>query len=164
MTVAEFLSVKGKHSVAMEYYWVILNRTFLTFLTNDSLIGLKVGGPVSVEGGRDPLTRAITGTMAVKGDLNNPYSYIKTSYAAKYENVDFNAESMRAMDNSNFAIAYKDIAGVHFNPNKKWGMGPYPHDGRVLVTHKDGSKREFIILGTKSGESVCNSIAQLANC
>jgi hypothetical protein len=33
-------------------------------------------------------------------------------------------------------------------------MGEYPHDGKVYVTTKDGKRREFIILGNQSGESI----------
>ena len=79
MTIAEFLAAERNHFIAMEYYWVMLNRTFLVLLTDDALVGLKVNGAVSVEGGRDAITRGITRAMAVKGDLTNPYSYIKSS-------------------------------------------------------------------------------------
>ena len=164
MTVAEFVASERKHFVALEYYWLILNQTFLVLLTDDALVGLKVNGAISVEGGRDALTRGITRSMSVKGDLTNPYSYIKSSYAAKYDTVDSSDAAMLALDKSNFKILYKDIASVSFDESKKWGMGNYPHDGKVLITSKDGSKRELVILGSQSGEDICRDISQAAGC
>lgn len=160
MTITEFLAAERNHFVAMEYYWLMLNRTFLILLTDDALVSLKVNGAVSVEGGRDAITREITRAMSVKGDLTNPYSYIKSSYAAKYENANVSGESILSLDKSNFTIPYKDIVDVSFDKSKKWGMGPYPHDGKVFVTTKDGSKREFIILASQSGESIAQAISE----
>lgn len=164
MTITEFTATERKHFVALEYHWLILNQTFLVLLTDDALLGLKVNGVVSVEGGRNVLTREITHAMAIQGDLTNPYSYIKNSYAAKYEKLDVGSESILTIDKSNFQISYKDIASVSFDKSKKWGMGYYPHDGKVLVTTKDGRKREFVILGSQSGETICHDIAQTAGC
>ena len=41
-------------------------------------------------------------------------------------------------------------------------MGPYPHDGKVFVTAKDDSKREFVILASQSSESIAKDICQAA--
>jgi Ca2+-binding RTX toxin-like protein len=62
------------HFVGMEYYYLIFNRTFLIIKTKGFLIGIQGNGLVSVEGGKDILTRQITSNMAIKGDLTNPYS------------------------------------------------------------------------------------------
>lgn len=154
MTITEFISAEKRHFVAMEYYWVMFNRTFLVLLLDDALVGLKVNGLVSVEGGNNVITRAVTHTMAVQGALDNPYSYIKSSYVTKYEQVDVNSPQALALDKDNFRIAYRDITDVAFDARKKGGMGPYPHDGRVLLTTRDGKKRELIILGNQSGEEI----------
>lgn len=37
-------------------------------------------------------------------------------------------------------------------------MGYYPHDGKVYVKTYDGKKKEFIILGSQSGEEIKNWI------
>ena len=58
----------------------------------------------------------------------------------------------------NFRIPYSDITNVTYNSGKKWGMGPYPHDGKVYVTTADGKKREFIIMGEQSGSDIRNWI------
>jgi hypothetical protein len=46
-----------------------------------------------------------------------------------------------------------DISTVEYNPKKKWGMGYYPHSGRVYI-NKAGRTREFIVLGKQSGSDV----------
>ena len=82
MKLADTELTEDNHFVAMEYYALMLNRTFLIIKTADMLIGIQGNGMVSVEGGGDILTRAITATMAVRGDLTNPYSYLKNEYLA----------------------------------------------------------------------------------
>lgn len=49
MKFEDFELKDNNHFVAMQYYGLILNRTFLVLLTNDLLIGIKVNGLVSVE-------------------------------------------------------------------------------------------------------------------
>lgn len=53
MKFKDFVLKEGNHFVAMEYYNLILNRTYLCLLTEDYLIGLKVNGIVGVEGGKN---------------------------------------------------------------------------------------------------------------
>ena len=62
------------HFIAMQYYGLILNRTYLVLITSNHLIGLVANGLASVQGG-DPLTSVLTSKMAVDGDLMNPLSY-----------------------------------------------------------------------------------------
>ncbi|MFI0491151.1 hypothetical protein [Flavobacterium sp.] len=146
------------HFVAMEYYFLILNRTFLIIKTNGFLIGIQGNGLVSVEGGSNYLTREIVSTMAIKGDLTNPHSYLKNSYLEKVENVDLLDGSLKLLNKTNFLIKTSDIKDAQYNPNKKWGMGYYPHDGRVTIETFENKKREFIILGNQSGQDISNWI------
>jgi hypothetical protein len=146
------------HFVAMEYYFLILNRTFLVVKTNGYLIGIQGNGLVSVEAGSNILARELSATMAIKGDLTNPYSYLKNSYLEKIENVDLIDGSLTDLNNTNFVIKTSDIKDAQYNPNKKWGMGYYPHDGRVTIETFDNKKREFIILGNQSGQKIANWI------
>jgi hypothetical protein len=153
------------HFVAMEYYGLILNRTYLILITRDYLLGLKVNGLVSVEVGRgsDPLTRAITNSMAIMEDKQNPYAYMKEKFLRKMENLDIFGEAILKVSNANFKIERTKIADVYYNEKKKWGMGQYPHDGRVILKIADGKKREFIILGMQSGEKIKSYIKTLPN-
>jgi len=146
------------HFVAMEYYFLILNRTFLIIKTKDFLIGIQGNGLVSVEGGKDTLTRQITSKLAIKGDLTNPYSYLKNKHLEKIADLDLIDGSILEVNKTNFLIKTSDIKSATYNPAKKFGMGPYPHDGRVTIETYVNNKREFIILGNQSGESIANFI------
>ena len=146
------------HFVAMEYFYLILNRTFLVIKTNGYLIGIQGNGLVSVEGGKDILTRQITTNMAIKGDLTNPYSYLKNKYLEKITDLNLIDGSIVEANKTNFLIKLSDIKSANYNPSKKFGMGPYPHDGRVVIETFDNKKREFIILGNQSGKNIANLI------
>lgn len=154
MKFKDFKFKEGNHFVAMEYYGLILNRTFLILVTNEYLIGLKVNGVVSAEGGGDPITSAITSSMAITNDLENPYSYIKSKYLSKLENLDIFSDDILQISGANFKIKRSHITQTIYDRRKKWGMGPYPHDGKVYVKTIDSKKREFIILGAQSGAEI----------
>lgn len=158
MTINEFQFTEDNHFIAMEYYALVLNRTFLVLLHQGQMIGLKANGLISAQGGNDPLTFAITSAMSINGELENPYSYIRGKFLNKLNGLDILGEDILNTSNCNFRLATKDIMNVTHNPNKKWGMGPYPHDGRVIITTRDQKSREFIILGAQSGQKVSNLI------
>jgi hypothetical protein len=117
-----------------------------------------VNGLISVEGGGDPLTRSITKNMAIQDDLQNPYSYMKSSYLRKIENLNIYGEDILKTEKPNFKINRNEIKSVTYDKRKKWGMGHYPHDGKVYVKTKNGKKKEFIILGSQSGKEIENWI------
>ncbi len=158
MTIKEFQFNTNNHFVAMEYYALILNRTFLCLITDDFLIGLKVNGLVSVEGNSDFVTKTITSAIAVKKNLSNPYSYIRSNYLKEYENVNLLDGSVLKIRKSNFVTNRNNIKYVYYDSSKKWGMGYYPHNGKVYVTSHGNKKREFIILGNQSGKKIADII------
>lgn len=145
--------------MAMEYYALLLNRTFMVLLTPSHLIGVKVNGLISAEGGRDALTRAITHALAVQ-DVNNPYAYGREKYLKAVDDLDLYGEEILQQSGGNFRLAYADIASVRHDPRKKWGMGPYPHDGKIYVTTKAGQQKELILLGKQDGAAIAQLIAQ----
>jgi hypothetical protein len=53
MKFKDFELKDNNHFIAMQYYRLILNRTFLVLLTKDLVIGIKVNGLVSVESGEN---------------------------------------------------------------------------------------------------------------
>ena len=59
MKFKDFALKSDNHFVAMQYYGLILNRTFLVILTNNELIGIKVNGLVSVESGGNIIAKEI---------------------------------------------------------------------------------------------------------
>lgn len=158
MKLKDYELKEGNHFVAMEYYNLIMNRTFLILISDEYLIGLKVNGLISVEGGGDPLTRSISKNMAIQDDLQNPYSYMKSSYLRKVENLNIYGEDILKTERPNFKINRNEIKSVTYDERKKWGMGYYPHDGKVYVKTKNGKKKEFIILGSQSGKEIENWI------
>lgn len=151
------------HFVAMEYYRLLLNRTFLVLLTNDLLLGIKTNGLVGVEGGENPISIKLSATISIKGDLQNPYSYIKSKYIDKVHDCDLFNGSILAKNKSNFVIKTADIKNAHYDSKKKWGMGYYPHDGKVYIETFGGKKREFIILGNQSGAKIAKLILPSQN-
>lgn len=153
----------GNHFVAMEYYAAIMNRTFLVLITEESINGIVVRGVVASNDRGDPLTRLITGKLSPDGDLTNPNAYIDEKYRKQYNDIDLTSADMLKVHKANFRVALSEISGVSYDPSKKRGMGPYPHDGRVCIGY-GGSEREFIILGNQSGEKIASSIrARLSN-
>lgn len=148
----------NNHFVAMQYYGLILNRTYLILVTNDHIIGLKVNGLVSVESGGNIIAKELSNTMTVKGDLQNLYSYVKSKYLDRLQDLELIDAEILKQGKSNFVICRADINNVYYDPKKKWGMGYYPHDGKVYVTTNDGKKKEFIILGNQPGQKIASLI------
>lgn len=163
MTLKEIELTEDNHFIAMEYYGFILNRTFLVLITKEHLIGLKVNGQVSSSGSFEPspllpLASALAERLVISSDLENPYSYVKGKFLQKFENLDVNSEEILKTNSSNFKIHKGDITNVNYDPTKKWGMGEYPHNGKVNISTKKGSTREFIILGRQWGEHIAERI------
>lgn len=160
MTLKEIELTESNHFVAMEYYMLLLNRTYLILLLNDKLIGLLGNGIISVEAKGDILTKKIANSLSVKGDLRNPHSYLKEKYIRNIENVNLLDGSILRKSTANFIIERKNITDAWYDPSKKWGMGYYPHDGKVYIKTKPSKTREFIILGSQSGEKIASRILQ----
>lgn len=154
MKLKEFELREGNHFIAMEYYGLILNRTFLVLITEKELIGLKVNGIVTVEAkGGDPLTQKITNSLAITDNLENPYSYAKSTFLDRLSEKDIYSTEILKDSSANFKIPLSEIIEVRYDKKKKWGMGPYPHDGKVYVKTKK-KKKEFIIMGKQSGKKI----------
>ncbi len=143
--------------IAMQYYRLILNRTYLVILTNNSLVGIVANGLVSAES-PDMSANFLVRKLIIRGDLNNPFSYVKNEYLEKVNWFDLEDDEVLAQNRANFRIRYQDIRSVRYDPKRKWGMGNYPHDGKVYVETATGETMEFIILGNQSGELIKNRI------
>lgn len=158
MTLKDFDFREDNHFVAMEYYALILNRTFLVLITKDGLIGLKANGMVSAEGGEDIFTMKASRRFAIRGIPEDPYSYLQAKYLKPMENIDLSDPRILSEHKENFIVHKSDIRNVFHDPRKKWGMGYYPHDGKVYVETISNKKREFIILGNQSGQRIVKLI------
>ena len=119
MTLKDFELPGDNHFIAMEYYWLLLNRTFLIVLLEDCLVAIKANGMVSIESGADAFSRQISKSFAIHGDLHNPYSYIKDSYIKKVESDDLLGTEVLNKERANFKIYYKDIKTAWYDQRKK---------------------------------------------
>jgi hypothetical protein len=115
--------------VAMEYYALVLNRSFLVFITDEGLQGWRFHGPVS---SMEPLF------YQPAEDLLDDPGLFPGSPAFD--------ELMR--QRATFLAPYAKIKSVELIEKQKWGMGPIPHAGRLkLQLFGLPSTREFILLG-----------------
>lgn len=158
MTLANSQLNENNCFVAMQYYWLILNRTYFVILTESSLLGIVANGLISAKGPND-IANYMVRNLMVEGDLNDPRSYVKGKYLNKVRDLDFESDEILTLNRANFRLKYHDIRDVRHDSAKKWGMGYYPHDGKVHVDTTKGKTLEFIILGNQSGESIRNRIS-----
>ena len=127
--------------VAMEYFALILNRSFLIFLTDEGLHGWRFHGAVS---SFEPLFYE-----PVEALLDDP-DMAPDSQA-------FNELMKRR---HTFLWPYTEIESVDFVNRQKWGMGPIPHAGRIRLKFKRfGRHRELILLGNPHGQIIRDAIA-----
>ena len=130
--------------VAMEYFALIMNRSFLVFITNDGLRGWKFSGPVG----------------AGATEFYQPIEALLDDPEMAPDSPAFN-DLMNGP--STFLIPYSAIKSVDFIAKRKWGMGPIRHAGILTLGLAESQKREFILLGAADGDAVRGSIlAKLA--
>ncbi len=152
MTLNEFKLDETNHFIAMEYYYLIANRIYLILILEDQLIGIKANGLISAPNEFSFLFNEVS------EDLSNPNSYLNPKYIDKVKNLNLVDGSILKNNKENFIIQKSDIKSAIYNPYKKFGMGPYPHDGRVTIKTISNEKREFIILGNQSGKKIAELI------
>ena len=128
--------------VAMEYYWLILNRTCVVFIAPEGLFGWRAQG------------------MVTNVDRN---------YYEPYQQMLEDTEFLRAREaikklsqlRGGFFLERSKITSVAAYDRQKWGMGGILHSGRILVRLNSGQSREFILLGSVDREDVRNRIVQV---
>ena len=126
--------------VAMEYFGLVLNRSFLIFITEGGLRGWKFHGVVS---SMEPLFYLPAEVL-----LDDPEM---TPGSQAFENF------MR--QHHGFVWPYSEIRSVEFLDRQKWGMGPIPHDGRLRLRFSRHASRELILLGSPQGQLIRSMIA-----
>ncbi len=127
---------------AMEYYALIMNRSFLVFLRDEGLYGIKFRGLVSSNEGRY--------FDSVLNLLDDPWFFPGTPAFTK------------AMKDSraNFFISMSDILEIEFDGSAKWGMGQIPHAGKLRLRLSKGTTREFVLLGDAYGDGIRRMITE----
>lgn len=157
MELENFELKEGNHFVAMEYYRLISNRTFLVLIGDEHLYGILGNGLISVKwiSERD---KKLANATVVQNNLDNPYAYLNKDFWNHIQEDPVNWSNLLDYHKSNFKIRLDSITAVTYNSKKKWGMSYYPHDGKVYVHYDQKKKKEFIILGNQSGEQIKNWI------
>ncbi|WP_141506223.1 hypothetical protein [Paenibacillus luteus] len=118
----EALPNSNYHFIAMEYYSLILNRTFLISVFENMICGAKVHGIISSE----PTDKSHPAHIfTVKGNLYDPTVYIDKKYLNKLNGIDFQSEAFLYLNKSNFQIRKHEIQTIQYNP-KKMGNGKLP--------------------------------------
>ncbi len=123
----------------MQYYALILNRTYRVYITKRMLCGGKVAGLVASP-------RRSTDAM------QNPNYWSRSRIDHAYERMDKSSKDFLEYDRANFQIKWPEIERVTFDPSDKWGMGNVPHSGKLLIHLKAGDARELVLLGRQDGE------------
>jgi hypothetical protein len=126
--------------VAMEFFWLILNRTYAVFIAPEGLYGWQVRGPVT------------------NRDLN-----FFQPYQDMIDDPDFMRDlgSMQKLSRlrGGFFIDRYAISAIEVNDRPKWGMGGIPESGRIVLRLTSGKTREFILLGSVYPGTIRDKIA-----
>ncbi|MBZ5590806.1 MAG: hypothetical protein LAP39_01115 [Acidobacteriia bacterium] len=126
--------------VGMEYFALILNRSFLVFITEDGLRSWQFRGVVS---SLEPLFYEPVEVLLDDPDM--------TPGAPAFEEL---MQQRRTL-----FVPYTEIRSVEFVNRQKWGMGPISHAGRLRVQFRKRRTREFILLGNANGNLIRDMIA-----
>lgn len=125
--------------VAMEYYALILNRTYIVFISPEGLYGWKAEGAV---------------------DCSRALYFAPYEEMLKDPELMTDPEAVRELSKlkGGFFIARNEIAAVEPVYKQKWGMGPIPHSGRIKVRTVSGRSREFVLLGSVDPDAIQQNI------
>lgn len=149
---------QAKEFIAMEYVGGIGNRMLKVWVTDSFIFAAKVKG-LSYSPIYKPADYDLTKTKELHYD---PIDNINIKMSEKYDGLDFSNASpaeFLEIDEKNFAIAKVDIVDAWYNSRKKWGMGGYPHKGRIFIVshpadYNSKRKREFILVGDQDGSAI----------
>ena len=140
--LVQLLGLQGQPAtvafLAMEYYALILNRSFAVIVTNNVICGAKVFGTVSA-----PMT-----PIGIH-KWRDPTNFISRKTIEKYHSVDPESPAFLTIDKSNFQIPCSNVKGIGFKSGKLISMGGVPHSGSLFIQVTEGRKRELILLGNQ---------------
>lgn len=125
--------------VAMEYYALILNRTFVVFIAPDALYGWKARGIIT----------------NLRPMYFQEYAQILNDRALMCNR---DAIQKLAALKGGFVIPRSQILNVELIRRNKWGMGGIPQSGLIHIRLASGITREFILLGNVEAELIQQEI------
>jgi len=132
--------------IAMQYYALVLNRTYKVFEADTMLSGAVVNGLVA-------------SPLGASDEALEPEYWARTPAESLYFELDVSSPAFLKLNLANFQIPWRDIARFDFTSAKKWGMGNVPHSGRLFVRLKSGRSRELILLGSQDGEALLKRLS-----
>jgi hypothetical protein len=135
--------------VAMEYYALILNRTFQVYACPTGIVGLKVRGFIAASPAHH------------SREFLDPQSFKDRGMAEKISNIDVCNTDVKKLGSANFRISYCEIQRIDFQKRKKWGMGSVPHSGILNIHGKGGLIKELILLGSQDGQKLLEKIIEV---
>ena len=139
----------------MEYYLLILNRSFDITITTETLSGALVRGVMASHG---PAFAAGVGAARETGRAEVLFHRDAVASAREHEP---GSPGYLALHRANFSVPRSVVLGLRFDPRKKWGMGLVPHSGRIHLSMRDGTNREFILLAEHDGSRLVNDAGEL---
>jgi hypothetical protein len=129
--------------LAMEYFGLMLNRTYAISATKTMICGAKMFGTVGSP-------RSGLGIYRWR----DPRNFIDRKTQDKYRGVSPESREFLAVNKDNFQIRSADVVGIAFSPKKKLSMGGIPHSGTITLALRDHKPREFILLGDQDGAEI----------
>jgi hypothetical protein len=125
--------------VAMEYYALMWNRTYVVFIAPEGLYGWKAHGYVTSE---HPNYYQPYADLLEDPEMMQDYDAIRKLSELK----------------GGFFIRRSNIITAEIIDKQKWGMGLIPHCGRIRIHLTTGKSREFILLGSVYPQSIQDNI------
>ncbi len=138
---SELLAVPLFGFVAMEFYWLILNRTYVVFVAREGLYGWKASGPV---------TNSDRRYFVPFQEMVEDQELMKDMPAIR------NLAGLRG----GFFYAASTLLSVASDSKSQWGMGGIEHSGHVKVRLSLGKTHNFILLGSVLPEDVRDRITK----
>lgn len=139
------------HFIAMEYKG-LSNCIYKVYVTDSLIFGAKVNGYITVQPNYG------MGRSIPRDRMHDPEAYVDRTMDI-YDHLLSDQSAFLAEDKDNFIIQRATIKRVYHNPSKKWGMGYYPHHGRIEIEapktweNRKGD-RELILVGDQDPDRV----------
>ncbi len=143
---------KPVYFIAMEYKG-LSNCIYKVYVTDSLLMAAKVNGYITVA------PNLGIGTTISKLVMHDPEAYVNKKMDARYDSILFDKKKFLQADNQNFIIRRENIKKVYHDPTPKWGMGYYPHNGKIIIEsiktkENRKSERELILIGDQNSDEI----------
>ncbi|HVS97111.1 MAG TPA: hypothetical protein VHE54_11535 [Puia sp.] len=139
------------HFIAMEYKGMS-NCIYKVYVTDSLILGARVNGYISVQNGFG------IGKTVPRDRMHDPEAYVDRTMD-RYDLLLSDHDAFLSADKDNFIIQKSEIKRVYHDPKKKWGMGYYPHAGKIEIQaaktrmNRHGN-RELILVGDQDPDRI----------